>query len=227
MQVLDLGGNLVVNQYWELESPMQTPRQMFLNLTVTAQLTTLFRSRPSSFNNTQQLDRTPFVMPGNLNVADVPATLFGTVSITMLTDPSVPHFCPDGCSSKGNCIQGSCQCEAGWTGSACVQTSPAQACSFSYYCPNSPGWLAGSSCNCIRNHTSMSSPTATAQFSDLMVDLVGGGYILFFESANIFPAWTYPFWISAGNASHLWVLAQPKGAVGGAYLDNLPVVQVN
>jgi hypothetical protein len=235
VQVLDHGGNLIVDQYWELEGPMQIPRQIFLNLTVTARLVASesFRPRPSSLSvgNSQQLAHPqssllpPFSMPGNF--FNVPFTLLGTVSITMLTDPKFDHFCPNGCSSQGTCIQGSCQCETGWGGAACVLSSPpVQSCSFSYYCPNSPGWLAGASCSCIDNITAMSSPTATALFSDLMVDLVGGGYVLFFESSNLFPAWTYPFWISAGNASHLWVLAHPRGAVGGSFLDNWPVIQV-
>ena len=38
-------------------------------------------------------------------------------------DDCATKSCPDDCSSKGSCVEGSCQCEEGWTGPNCAATA--------------------------------------------------------------------------------------------------------
>ena len=230
LQILDHGGNIVAQQYWEQDTLLQTPRPVYVNLTITARISSVdknqsnFASVPFGAGPITYLP--PYFMQSDLS--SIVATLFGTVSITILTDPSASQFCPGECSGRGSCLQGSCQCSDGWSGADCMKISSQKACSFSYFCPTSPGWLSsdGDSCNCTSNTTSASSPIASVVFTDLAIDLASWGYILIFEASGLAPVWTLSFSVSVGNATHLWVLAQPRGGFGGQVLGNSPVLQV-
>ena len=220
--IMDKQGNRIYNTYWTQDG-MGTIQMHFLNLTITASLSTTFD--PSAGNVNPALEQ-PFAIPANLSRPV--GSFFGTTHVHLWGDATLAKlaFCPDSCTGHGLCAADGCECDKRWRGKACSVPSYAHVCTGD--CESGVGFFAAQVCACLPELVARSTQAqtgSTARFEELLVDAVGQAYVATFSSPGLLSARSLVFSILAGIANHLYVVAQPGSGVGGEELANVPLVE--